>query len=98
MSKGKTTYKPIYRTVHKPSSVGWSERLPHVPKLCDKLNLPWDYEVLAITETHVLVFLEEKEEYVSYQHDNKGNAFCGFYTKDKAAATNDFVKRMRIFL
>lgn len=84
--------------IHKTANVGTSETLVHVPKFCTKLNLSWDYEVLAITEAHALVFLEEKGEYVSYAHNNKGDCFGGVYTKDKAAATDDFVRRMRIYL
>lgn len=67
---------------------------------CEDFNLAWDYKVLAITKTHVLVFLEDecKQEYVSYSHDNQGNCHSGVYTRDRQAAIANFVERMRVHL
>lgn len=58
------------------------------------LRLCWDYTILCMTKGHVLVRLEkESTEYASYSHDNNGNCFSGFYTKDKNAAKQDFLER-----
>lgn len=67
-------------------------------KFCEPHSLPWDHKVLAITETHMLLHLTDKKEYVCYEHNNKGAVYSGFYTRDKTRATDDFVKRMRIHL
>ena len=64
------------------------------------LKIGWDYEVLAITKTHALVYLSEdfKQEWVSYQHDNKGNCYSGLYTRDKQTAVEDYIKRSKVYL
>jgi len=64
------------------------------------LKINWDHEVLAITKTHVLVYLSEehKQEYVSYSRGEEGNVYSGFYTRDKARAVDNFVGRMRVYL
>lgn len=90
------------RLIHKTANVGASEVMTDQVikglKFHEPQGLPWDHEVLAITETHMLLLNTEKKEYVSFQHDNKGVVYSGFYTKDKTRATDDFVKRMRIYL
>jgi len=92
------------KVIRKPSAVGWSGTLGNVNNvesgLDFNLNINWDHEVLAITKNHVLVYLteEHKKEYVSYARDDKGGVYSGFYTRDKVKATDDFVKRMRIYL
>ena len=85
-------------TTHKTTAEGHPTAV--IASFCENLALAWTYKVLAITETHVLVFLTDdfKKEYVSYAHDNKGNCHSGLYTKDRTKAVDDFVKRMRVYL
>ena len=84
--------------VYKTTAVGHSTAA--TSSFCEDFALSWDYKVLAITETHALVFLadKDKQEYVSYSHDNHGNCHSGFYTRNRGDAIDNFVKRMRIYL
>lgn len=61
--------------------------------LNQNLKLPWEHDVLALTKTHALVYIPVKEEWVAYSHNNLGDCYTGFYTRDKEAAFEDFCRR-----
>ena len=69
-------------------------------KINQDFKIGWEFTVLAVTRTHALVFLEDvcKKEWVSYEHDNDGNLFSGFYTKDRKAAVAHYQRRSGVLL
>ena len=70
-------------------------------KINQDFSIPWDYEVLAITQDAALLCLEKpqgKKEYVAYKHDNKGILYSGLYTSDRKAATDNYLARSAVYL
>lgn len=60
-----------------------------------KLKINWDYTVLAITYSHVLVRLlkEDQDEFVVWEYSAEGDCYSGFYTYSKDSAINRFKEK-----
>lgn len=76
---------------------------PHILKLAttEGLSIPWDHEVLAATNSKILVELDKGsglKEYVVWDYDDEGNCYNGTYTPDKQYAIGRFKETAFLYL